>query len=455
MPRPNRRPDASTSIPSPSACEVKARDERAIGRRHRQQKKEEQDAAELSHNTATVSESGIERRTRSKKKDVVEQPVEATTNRIRTTPEGLHIKDAQGHPSSLTVGKMIGKGSEKEVYELSGSNGKWACKIVKGTDVINAKAHWDEYQLLNGPLKSLQGSIVPSIPSVTDELSLMPYVENFEGYNIAVVARMNAELLTGVPAMVDEARARGETAVNLSKLATRLIDMCEALHKEGYVNVDIKPQNLMVDQQGTLCFIDFGLAQEITPMGENPFGAGTPAFMALSAHTTSPSPREDIESMIYLLADLLLRIQAAIRGEQLKPTDDTYLPWDLAAEEEEVVLEEKIKHVKDFESTFYKSIFGDAAQCIKRSLELNWQCRYDDMPEYEEMRQILSSLKVSFQETPSTPVVAVPSKVDARILRPRQSNTILMQPSKRNSMNKWKPRGTDTATTFVPRFKPN
>jgi hypothetical protein len=69
-------------------------------------------------------------------------------------------------------------------------------------------------------------------------------------------------------------------------------------------------------------------------MGEKPFGAGTPAFMALSAHTTLPSPREDIESMIYLLAELLLRIQAAIRGEQLKPTDDTYLPWDLAAEEE-------------------------------------------------------------------------------------------------------------------------
>jgi serine/threonine protein kinase len=432
---PNRRPATFTSIPSPSACAVKARDERAIGRRHRQKKKE-QDAAELSHNTATVGENSNERRrTRSNTKGAVEEPkpVEATTNRIRSTPEGIKIQDAQGQPSPWTIGKMIGKGAEKEVYELVGSNGKWACKIVKAADDINAKAHWDEYQLLNGPLKSLQGSIVPSIPSVTDELSLMPYVENCEGYNIAVVARMNGELLTGVAAMVDEARARGETAVNLSKLATRLIDMCEALHKEGYVNVDIKPQNLMVDQQGKLCFIDFGLAQEIAPMGEKPFGAGTPAFMALSAHTISPSPREDIESMIYLLAELLLRIQAVIRGEQLKPADDTYLPWDLVAEEEEVVLEEKIKHVKDFESTFYKSMPGDAAQCIKRSLELNWQCRYDDMPEYEEMRQILSSLRVPFEETPSTPVVGVSSTVAARILRPRQSNIILMQPSKKGT----------------------
>jgi serine/threonine protein kinase len=416
MPRPNRKPAASTSIPSPSAFEVKARDERVIGRRQRQQK-QEQDAAERSNNTATVSKNRNERKTRSKTKDEVEQPVEAETN--RSTLEGMNIQDVQGEPSPWTIGKMIGKGAEKEVYEL-GSNGKWACKIVEGADVINAKAHWDEYQLLKGPLKSLQGNMVPSIPSAMDELSLMPYVENCEGYNIAVVARMNAELLTGIPTMVDEARARGDTALNLSKLATRLIDMCEALHKEGYVNVDIKPENLMVDRQGKLCFIDFGLAQEIAPMGEKPFGAGTPTFMALSAHTTSPSPREDIESMIYLLAELLLRIQATIRGEQLKPTDDTYLPWDLAAEED-VIMEEKMKHVKDFESTFYKSMPEDAAQCIKKSLELNWQCRYDDMPEYEEMRQILSSLKVLFEEqTPSAPVVVVTSKVAARILRPRQ-----------------------------------
>jgi hypothetical protein len=124
--------------------------------------------------------------------------------------------------------------------------------------------------------------------------------------------------------------------------------------------------------------------------------------------------------MLYLAAELLLRIQAAIRGEQLKPTDYTYLPWDLAAEED-LVMKEKMKYVKDFESTFYSSMPEDAAQCIKKCLELNWQCRYDDTPEYEEMRQILSSLDVPFEEqTPSAPVVTVTSKVAARILRPRQ-----------------------------------
>jgi hypothetical protein len=417
---PNRKPAASAPVPSPSAFEVEARNDRAIGRRQRQQKKEQDAATEHIRNTATVSESVPERKTRSKtKEDEANQSVEAATN--RTTPEGMNIPDDQGQSKSSpwTVGKMIGKGAEKEVFEL-GTDSVWACKMVKTVHVINATALRDEYQLLNSPLKSLQGSVVPSVPSAMDELSPMPYIENCEGYNIAVVARMNAELLTGIPAMVDEARARGDTAVDLSTLAARLVDMCEALHKEGYVNVDIKPENLMVDQQGQLCFIDFGLAQEIAPMGEKPFGAGTPAFMALSAHTTSPSPREDVESMIYLLAELLLRIKAAIRGEQLKPTDDTYLPWDLAAEEH-AVLEEKVKHVKDFESTFYMSMPEDAAQCIKKSLELNWKCGYDDMPEYEELRQFLSSLKVPFEEqTPSAPIVAVTSKVVARILRPRQ-----------------------------------
>jgi hypothetical protein len=407
---PNRKPAASTSVPSPSAFEVEARNDRAIGRRQRQQKKEQDAATERIRKAATVSE-----KTRSKTKDEVDQSVDAATN--RTSPEGMHIPGDRGQSNPWTVGKMIGKGAEKEVYRLDEN---WACKIVEGAHVINAKALWDEYQLLNGPLKSLQGSMVPRTPSATDELSPMPYVENCEGYNIAVVARMNAELLAGVPAMVDEARARGDTAVDLSKLATRLVDMCEALHKVGYVNVDIKPENLMLDQEGNLCFIDFGLTQEIAPMDEMPCGAGTPAFMALSAHTTSPSPREDIESMIYLWAEIVLRIQAAIRGEQLKPTDNTYLPWDIAVEEH-VVLEEKMKYVKDFESTFYESMPQDASQCIKKSLELNWKCAYDDMPEYEEVRQIISSLKVPFEEqTPSTPVVAVTSKVAVRSLRPRR-----------------------------------
>lgn len=176
----------------------------------------------------------------------------------------------------------------------------------------------------------------------------------------------------------------------------------------------------MVDQGDKLFFIDFGLAQQIAPMGEKPFGAGTHVFMALSAHTKSPSPREDIESMIYVLAEVVLRTQAAIRGEQLKPTDDTYLPWGLL-EKEDVILEEKVKNFKAFESSFYKSVPEDAAQRINQSLELNWQCGYEAMPEYEEVRKIISNLKVPFEEQmPSTPVVAVTTKVAARIRRPRQ-----------------------------------
>jgi tRNA A-37 threonylcarbamoyl transferase component Bud32 len=372
-------------------------------------------AAEVSSKLTRRGERIRDRRLEQQKEAPTNKPTPVTLKAKRTvnqradSPEGMVIPNYQGEPSQWTVGPLLAEGAEKKVWllESTATDKSYAIKIVptpnKGSkeydqDVLNAQGLRAEFKLIRDPLQSLQGAAVPRLPSTTDEQSPIAYGEDCEGWNFSVFELMEAELLALVPAMVEEARVQGHTFVDLSKLATRLVDICELLHKRGYVNVDIKPENIMMHQDGNLVFIDFGLTQPIKPEGVTPKGAGTPPFMAFSAHITSPSPREDIESTIYVLMELVLRTRAAMIGEKLKPTDDTYLPWDLPSDEDEnVILKEKEKYVKDFGSEFYKSMPADAAQCIKKSLELNWKCEYKSMPKYKEIRKIVSNLTVPFE----------------------------------------------------------
>jgi serine/threonine protein kinase len=391
--------------------------------------------------TVNANEAATKRTTRSMSKREADQQVNAITKQTPVTPartkstvarspEGIVIREGD---IELEIEELIGKGAEKSVHRCRNKNtGEiFAAKIVpsppkKGKKkrkskavqetIENAKALRDEYVLL----KALEGSpqetkIVPKV---------LHYAVGLDGFDVSVVEIMPTELLAIVPKLVEEARRRG-IDVDFSVWAISLIDMSEALHKKGFVNVDIKPENVMLDADGLPCFVDLGLARPIADEEVYNIGAGTPAFMALSAHKQSPSPREDIESTIYMLAEIFLRTMAAIDGEELKSTEETYLPWDLAASEA-VIWREKFKHVKDSESSFYKTMPEDAARLFMQALKLNWECKYAEEPKYDQLRAILSKLRAplkgdgNHQQRPSAPVVAARTKVAARICLPRR-----------------------------------
>jgi tetratricopeptide (TPR) repeat protein/predicted Ser/Thr protein kinase len=69
-----------------------------------------------------------------------------------------------------------------------------------------------------------------------------------------------------------------ETVKILRQVCTAL----EAAHNEGVVHRDLKPQNIMVEANGRVCVMDFGLARSMETSGLTQVGAilGTPAYMA-------------------------------------------------------------------------------------------------------------------------------------------------------------------------------
>jgi serine/threonine protein kinase/tetratricopeptide (TPR) repeat protein len=67
-----------------------------------------------------------------------------------------------------------------------------------------------------------------------------------------------------------------------SKLLLQVGSALEAAHAEGVVHRDLKPQNIMVEDNGRACVMDFGLARSVENTGMTQVGAvlGTPAYMS-------------------------------------------------------------------------------------------------------------------------------------------------------------------------------
>jgi tetratricopeptide (TPR) repeat protein/predicted Ser/Thr protein kinase len=66
------------------------------------------------------------------------------------------------------------------------------------------------------------------------------------------------------------------------KIAREICKALEAAHEEGVVHRDLKPHNIMVDSNGRVLVMDFGIARSMEDTGLTNTGAliGTPAFMS-------------------------------------------------------------------------------------------------------------------------------------------------------------------------------
>ena len=56
------------------------------------------------------------------------------------------------------------------------------------------------------------------------------------------------------------------------------------MHRRGWLHRDVKPDNVMVTEDGAAKLLDLGLARSVTaPVEPEPFAAGTPGYMSPEA----------------------------------------------------------------------------------------------------------------------------------------------------------------------------
>src|SRR5713101_491411 len=97
--------------------------------------------------------------------------------------------------------------------------------------------------------------------------------------------------------LVERGKLAPEEAVPIVQQVCRGL---EAAHTEGVVHRDLKPQNIMVDEQGRVLVMDFGLARSLELSGRTRTGAlmGTPDYMSPEQ---ARSQKVDVRSDLFSL----------------------------------------------------------------------------------------------------------------------------------------------------------
>lgn len=106
-------------------------------------------------------------------------------------------------------------------------------------------------------------------------------------------------------AVLGKQKFKPEEAARMVRQVCRAL---EAAHAEKVIHRDLKPQNIMVDDAGTVRVMDFGLARSVELSGLTQTGAilGTPAYMSPEqAKGTPVDERSDLFSLGIILYEML------------------------------------------------------------------------------------------------------------------------------------------------------
>ena len=141
--------------------------------------------------------------------------------------------------------------------------------------------------------------------------------------------------------------------LNVGKAVSVAKQVCEGLieaHKLGVVHRDLKPQNIMIDKEGNVRIMDFGIARSLKTKGITAAGImiGTPEYMSPEqAELKETDQRSDIYSLGVILYEMVTGrlpfegdspLSIAMKHKSEKPSDPRRFNTQISPELSRVIL---------------------------------------------------------------------------------------------------------------------
>lgn len=163
--------------------------------------------------------------------------------------------------------------------------------------------------------------LAEAMDSITDAETRLHLVHVYDvGLTGDGRAYLTMEYVKGTTLADRFARQKKLDAVQLTRWITQIATALRALHRQGVVHRDLKPDNVLLGVDNAVRLVDFGLAARLVDLGHVPGVAGTLTYMAPETIQGRSVPASDIYSLGLLMFE-------GLTGQQ--PFRDLLPPPDL------------------------------------------------------------------------------------------------------------------------------